>query len=56
MFGPTYVHAARRRLGILLGGDEGKALVAEADAFFRAGGAIDPERLVAVLLPGCEIR
>jgi hypothetical protein len=29
--------------------------VAEADAFFRIGGAVEPERLVAAILPG-EIR
>jgi hypothetical protein len=55
-FGPIYAHAVRRRLGVLLGGDEGKALVSASDAFFRAGGTVDPERLVAMLLPGCEIR
>jgi hypothetical protein len=55
-FGPVNTHAVRRRLGVLLGGDEGKMLVTEADAFFRAGGTVDPERLVAAILPGCEIR
>jgi hypothetical protein len=53
---PLFKHAARRRLGVLLGGEEGKALVTEADAFFRLGGAIDPERMVALLAPACEIR
>jgi hypothetical protein len=55
-FGPIYAHTVRRRMGVLLGGDEGAALVAVADAFLRAGGATDPERLVAMLVPGCEIR
>jgi hypothetical protein len=53
--GPIFVHAARRRLGVLVGGDDGRTLVANADNFFRAGGAVDPERLVATLLPACEI-
>jgi hypothetical protein len=51
-FAPIYTHATRRRLGMLLGGDEGRALVAEADTFLRAGGAGDPASLVAMLLPG----
>ncbi|MFI5308715.1 MAG: ATP-binding protein, partial [Polyangiales bacterium] len=55
-FDPLRTYAVRRRLGVLLGGDEGKALVTEADTFFRAGGTVDPERLVAALLPGCEIK
>jgi hypothetical protein len=42
----------RRRLGELLGGDEGAALIAEADAFMRAGGVIDPERYAAAFTPG----
>jgi hypothetical protein len=54
-FGPIYTYATRRRLGVLLGGDEGRALVTEADGFFRKGGAIDPEHFVATLLPGLEI-
>jgi hypothetical protein len=54
--GPLIGHSVRRRLGVLMGGDQGKALVAEADAFFRAGGAVDPERLVVTISPGLEIR
>ena len=49
---PHYAAAARRRRGVLLGGEEGDALVAAADAFFRAQGARDPSRFVAVLAPG----
>ncbi len=55
-FAPFHVHATRRHLGVLVGGDEGKALVTEADAFFRNGGVIDPEHFVGTLLPGFEIR
>jgi hypothetical protein len=55
-FGPLYVRAVERRLGVLIGGDEGKQLVREADAFYRGGGTRDPERLVATIMPGCEIR
>ena len=51
-----YLGFARRRLGELLGGDEGASLIAEADAFLRAGGALDPARLVATLMPGIEQR
>jgi hypothetical protein len=38
------------------GGTEGKALVAEPTPSFRKGGAVDPGRFVAAILPGCEIR
>jgi hypothetical protein len=55
-FGPIYAHAVRRRLGVLLGGDEGAGLVADADAFLRAGGAVNPQLVVAILIPGCEVR
>jgi eukaryotic-like serine/threonine-protein kinase len=55
-FGSLHVYALRRRLGVLIGGDEGKTLVTAADSFFRAGGTRDVERLVATLLPGCQIR
>ncbi|MFI5309279.1 MAG: hypothetical protein ACHQ53_18125, partial [Polyangiales bacterium] len=49
---PIAVHANRRHLGRLLGGDEGRAMVAETDALFRAGGVVDPERFADILSPG----
>jgi eukaryotic-like serine/threonine-protein kinase len=47
-----YAAAARRRLGKLIGGDEGAALVAEADAWLRGQLVKVPERMVDVLVPG----
>jgi eukaryotic-like serine/threonine-protein kinase len=47
-----YAAAARRRRGLLLGGDEGRALVEEAEARLRAEGARDPARLASMLSPG----
>jgi hypothetical protein len=44
--------AARRRLGELTGGDEGRALVEAADAFMSAQGIRSPARMTATLLPG----
>jgi serine/threonine protein kinase len=44
--------AVRRRRGALLAGDEGRALVAEADAGLRARGVVAPARLAALLVPG----
>jgi hypothetical protein len=52
--GPLFGHAARRRLGVLLGGQEGARLVNDADAFLTRGGVSDPERYVRMLLPGVE--
>ena len=48
------LHAAvaRRRQGVLLGGDEGRALVAEADAWMAGQQVRNPARLAAVLAPG----
>jgi hypothetical protein len=46
--------AARWRLGRLLGGDEGAALVAEARTFFDAENVKDPARLVEVMAPGFD--
>ncbi|HEX6834951.1 MAG TPA: hypothetical protein VF334_00185, partial [Polyangia bacterium] len=43
---------ARRQLGLLVGGDEGAALVAAADAFLRAQSVRDPGRVAATLAPG----
>jgi hypothetical protein len=47
-----YAAAARRRLGELLGGDEGAALIAIATAWMRAEGIVRPERMAAMLAPG----
>jgi len=47
-----HVVAARRRRGALVGGAEGAALIATADAALAAERVVDPARLVAVLAPG----
>jgi hypothetical protein len=43
--------AARRQRGLLLGGDEGKALVIAADAWMTGQGARNPARIGAMLIP-----
>lgn len=49
---PVYAVCARRGLGMLLGGDEGAALVSEADRFLQTHGVVDPARFVAAIAPG----
>ncbi len=44
--------AARRHLGPVVGGDEGRAAVTQADEWMRGQGIRDPARLAAVLAPG----
>ena len=44
--------AARWRLGQLVGGDEGAALIAGARAWLTSLGALRPERFVAFAMPG----
>ena len=48
------LHAAavRRRLGALVGGSEGAALVVAGDAFMAAQGVRNPARMTAALVPG----
>jgi tetratricopeptide (TPR) repeat protein len=46
--------AARRRLGELVGGEEGRAIREGADAWMAAQGVLRPERLTAALAPGFE--
>jgi hypothetical protein len=47
-----YAAAARRRQGELLGGDEGRALVAAADAVMGSEGVVRPERFSELYAPG----
>ncbi len=47
-----YANAAKRRLGQVLGGDEGSRLVQAADAAMRAEAVRSPERFAAILAPG----
>jgi serine/threonine protein kinase len=44
--------AARRRLGELVGGDEGRALVARAAEWMRGAGVANPDGLARMLAPG----
>jgi hypothetical protein len=50
-----YAAAARDRLGALLGGDEGAALRGQAEAWMRAEGIAQPERMVRMLAPGLSL-
>jgi serine/threonine protein kinase len=43
--------SARRRLGVLIGGGEGAAIVTDVDERLRAQGVIDPARLSSVQVP-----
>ena len=48
--------AARRRLGEIISGDRGLALVLAADQWMRAQGIQNPARMTDMLLPGYSIR
>ncbi len=51
--GAQLFHAvAQRRLGELLGGDEGQALIDQADAWFASEGIVRPQRVVGMLGAG----
>ncbi len=47
-----FAAAGRRRCGELVGGDQGRELVAQADRWMREQGVRRPAKLVAVLAPG----
>ncbi len=49
-----YAAAARRCLGGLLGGNEGRELADGADAWMRTEMIKDPARMTAMLAPGFE--
>jgi hypothetical protein len=48
---PGYAESCRRRRGEILGGDEGRALVAEADERLRSRGVVNPSRWADAYLP-----
>jgi hypothetical protein len=48
----VYLAPARHRLGLLLGGDEGRRLVQEAETELIAQGIRNPERWIRIHLPG----
>jgi hypothetical protein len=47
-----HAQVARRQLGTLVGGDEGRTLVETADAWMTEQAIVDPARLTAMLAPG----
>jgi len=48
--------AARRKLGQVLGGEEGAALLTESDAWMTKEGVVDPERMCEVVAPGLSMK
>ena len=49
-----YVATARRRLGEIVGGNEGAALVATADEWMTDQGIAKPSRMIEILAPGLQ--
>jgi hypothetical protein len=47
-----FASASRRRLGTILGGEEGRSLIAAADAWMASEGIVDPARMAACMAPG----
>jgi serine/threonine protein kinase/tetratricopeptide (TPR) repeat protein len=48
----VYASAARRHLGKVVGGDEGRDLIARADAWMTSQGISNPARMAAGITPG----
>jgi eukaryotic-like serine/threonine-protein kinase len=48
----AYASVVKRQLGVSLGGDEGEALVTEADLWLTRQGIRRPDRFAAMMLPG----
>ena len=51
-----FAASARRRLGVILGGDEGQALVEKADTWMRSQSILNPARMAASFAPGFDAR
>lgn len=49
---PSHAAVARRRQGELAGGEEGRALIAGANAWMAAHGVRNPDRFVQLIAPG----
>lgn len=47
-----YLAIAKRKKGELLGGDQGRALIAAADSWMAGEGIVNPARLAAAFVPG----
>jgi hypothetical protein len=47
-----YAAAGHRRLGELLGGEEGRVLIVQTDAWMAGQGIVNPGRMTAMLAPG----
>jgi hypothetical protein len=47
-----YAAASRRRLGGMIGGDEGRAMASEAEAWMQRQRIASPERMTGMLAPG----
>ncbi len=52
---PLAAEVTRRRLGELVGGDEGRSLLDAADRALRSGGVVNPARFTAAMVPGVEL-
>ena len=50
-----HLEAVRWLRGQRLSGDEGRALRAEAEAWFTAEGIVNPQRIISMLLPGIRV-
>jgi hypothetical protein len=49
-----YANVANRCLGLLLGGDEGAALAAEAESWMSSEGIREPAAVCAMMAPGAN--
>ncbi len=47
-----FLAIARRIQGQLLGGDDGRDLIADADSWMASEGIVNPGRLAAAFVPG----
>jgi hypothetical protein len=52
---PSIAEVGRRQLGVALGGEEGRELVRQADAFLQGHGVVDPERFACAVMPGWTV-